>query len=135
MMDMKYHPGPGLVQPMPMVQYADPWCRVGCGGEATGRWRADGRHHLERYCSAAAAAAAATAAAKYGGGGGDTTAMFGDKAAGVLNSVTVDCIQRYRSTSGYINYAQTPFIDVTGLYYSYLCTADVNKEMKQQQSW
>ena len=118
-MDMKYHSAAGLMMeqlPMPQSAGVDPWYRVGCGGDPTSRWCADGRNPLmERYCSAAAAAAAA--AAKYGG---CDTAMFGDKASNETNSVKVDYIQRYRSTSGYMNYRQ-PFIDVSGLY-CLLCT-------------
>jgi len=122
-MDMKCHPGGGLMDPLPLPQsapgVAEPWY---CGGvEPTGRWRpaaaVDGRHHplMERYCSAAAAAAAAAAmAAKFGGDYDAVMFTGGDKAS--ATGVAVDCVQRYRSTtSGYVNYhRQSPFVDVAG---------------------
>jgi len=110
-MDVKCLPAAGLMDPLAMPQSAcvEPWYRG--GGDDLGRWHTNGRHPLmERYCSAAAAAAAM--AAKYGR---YDTAMFNDRAAGAVNSVTVDCIQQYRSTSGYVSYRQ-PFMDVSGRY-------------------
>ena len=110
-MDTKFPPGAGLIEPLSMAQpgSVEPWYRVGGGSEAVGRWYSDGRHPLERCWAAAAAAAAA----KYGE---YDPVMFGDKQ---MSSVTVDCIQRYRSTSGYANYRQ-PLIDVKGCQRAWL---------------